>query len=174
MEEDKKLLDLLHMICDKFHASSQYYDCEIVDFDDYGFSLDKWNIIEWLEEYQKNLDDLDYTGEEYIIKKVNELLEFYVGIVASLKKNGLDIDRFQHLDNFVEWLQSHSNCKVDSNYVALSVVELVKKYESSGFTVFELSRAERANQNIFSFSYEVEPAEVDDDGELVKDEVFIF
>lgn len=174
MEENKKALGLLQMVCDKFpEASSEYLNCEIVDFNECGFSIDKFNVEDWLDGYQKNIDVLDYTEEEYIIKKVNKLLEFYKEVTAGLQKNGLTIDRFQHLDSFAEWLKTYSNYKVDSDYVVVSIVELVKKYEATGFSVFELSKAERANQNIFDFSYEVEPAEFDD-GELIKDEVFIF
>ena len=127
-----------------------------------------------MEEYQKNLDDLDYTEEEFIIKKVNELLAFYKEVVKSLEKNGLDVNRFQHLDNFIEWLQTHTDWNADANYIALSILELVRSYEASGLAVYELSKFERASQNDFAFSYEVEPAEFDDDGELIKDEVFIF
>lgn len=106
-------------------------------------------------------------------KKVLEL-HFYKEVAAGLQKNGLSIGNFQHLDNFVEWLRNHSIIKIDSDYTVLSIVELVKNYESSGLGVFELPRAERANQNIFGFSYQIEPAKIDDDGELTKDEVFIF
>lgn len=175
MEEDKKILDLLQFICEKFpEASSEYLNYEILDFNDFSFSIGKTEVEEWLKEYQKNIDVLDYTEEEFISKEVNNLLSFYKEVAAGLKKNGLSINDFQHLDNFVEWLESCSNCKVDAGYAVLSIVELVGNYESSGFAVFELSICERANQSDFAFSYEVEPAEFDGDGELIKDEVFIF
>lgn len=171
----KKILNLLRWIYEKMpDASTECQNFEILDFKWYGFSIKPGEVQEWLEEYQKNIEILDFTEGEFIIKKVNNLLCFYKEIAAGLQKNGLSIGNFQHLDNFVEWLESYSNCEVDADYAVLSIVELVKKYESSGFAVFELSRCERAKQCDFMFSYHVAPAKFDGDGELVKDEVFIF
>lgn len=173
--ENKKILNLLELVYNKFpEASSEYLNYEILDFNMYGFSIGVVEVQEWLEEYQKNLDELDYTEEEFIFKKVDELLTFYKEVVAELQKNGLLISKFQNLDNFVEWLQGHSKIQVDSGYVVMSILELVSKYETTCFSVYELDRCERLNQSSFAFSYDVEPAEIDDDGELIKDEVFIF
>ena len=173
--DNKKVLNLLELIYNKFpEASSEYSNYEILDFKDYGFSIGIAEVQEWLEEYQKKLDELDYTEEEYIIKKVNELLAFYKEVAAEFQKNGLSISKFQHLDNFVEWLQVHSKIKVDSKYIALSILKLVRSYEATVFSVYELDRCERLNQSSFAFSYDVEPAEVDEDGDIIKDEVFIF
>lgn len=173
--ENKKILNLLELVYNKFpEASSEYLNYEILDFNTYGFSIGVVEVQEWLEEYQKNLDELDYTEEEFIFKKVDELLTFYKEVVAELQKNGLPISKFQNLDNFVEWLQGHSKIQVDSGYVVMSILELVSKYETTCFSVYELDGCERLNQSSFAFSYDVEPAELDDDDELIKDEVFIF
>lgn len=175
MEENKKILNLLELVYNKFpEASTEYLSREILDFKSYSFSIGVFEIQEWLEEYQKNLDELDYTEEGFIFKKVDELLKFYKEVAIGLQKNGLSIEKFQNLDIFVEWLQGHSKIKLDSNYIVASILELVRNYEASSFSVYELKRCECLNQSNFAFSYEVEPAKVDDDGELIKDEVFIF
>ena len=173
--DNKKVLNLLELIYNKFpEASSEYLNREILDFKCYGFSIGVVEVQEWLDEYQKNIDTLDYTEEEFIFKKVNELLTFYKEVAAELQKNGLSSSKFQHLDNFVEWLQGHSKIKLDSRYIVLSILKLVRSYEATCFSVYELDRCERLNQSDFAFSYDVEPAEVDDDGDIIKDEVFIF